>query len=169
MLKFTTTILKYDEAGEKTGWTYIHIPQHLAQELKPDNKKAFRVKGKLDDYAFEGISLVPIGEGHFILALNATVRKHIKKGKGATLQVEMEIDSKEILPPEDLMQCLADEPTALSNFNKLPKSHQNYYTRWINEAKTEPTRTKRIAKAVFMLARGGDFGEAVRAAGKQIL
>lgn len=169
MLQFTTTIHKFDAAGEKTGWTYINIPLHLAQELKPNNKKAFRVKGKLDHYAFEGISLVPIGEGNFIMALNASLRKHIKKGKGATLHVQLEIDTKQIQPPEDLLECLADEPAALNNFNKLPKSHQNYYTRWINEAKTSPTRTRRIAKAVVMLARGGDFGEAVRAAGKQIL
>ena len=169
MLQFTTTIQKFDEAGEKTGWTYIHIPQHLAQELKPNNKKAFRVKGKLDHYKFEGISLVPIGEGNFIMALNAALRKQIKKGKGATLQVQLELDHKEILPPEDLLECLADEPTALHNFNKLPKSHQNYYTRWINEAKTEPTRIKRITKAVLMLSKGGDFGDAVRAAGKQTL
>lgn len=162
MLQFTTTILKYEANGEKTGWTYIDIPKDLANELKPNNKKAFRVKGKLDGHAFEGISLVPIGEGNFIMALNAALRKQIKKGKGATLQVQLMLDTKEYKLPDDLLQCLADEPLALANFNKLPPSHQKYYGRWIEEAKTEPTRIKRIAKAVTALARGGTFGDAVK-------
>ena len=167
MLQFTTTIYKYGEAGEKTGWTFIEVPMTLAQTLKPGNKKAFRVKGLLDAVPIEGISLVPVGEGNFILPLKAALRKKIRKGEGATLQVQLQIDLKEILPPEDLLQCLADEPKALACFNKLPPSHQKYYTRWINEAKTEPTRIKRIAKAVVVLSRGGDFGTAVKAAGKE--
>lgn len=169
MLQFTTTIYKYGEAGEKTGWTFIEVPKDLAQTLKPGNKKAFRVKGFLDALAFEGISLVPVGEGNFILPLNAALRKKLRKGEGAMLQVKLEVDPKEIKPPADLLQCLADEPKALAHFNKLPKSHQNYYTRWINEAKTEPTRTRRIAKTVMVLSTGGDFGSAVKAAGKQML
>lgn len=168
MLQFTTTIYKYGEAGEKTGWTFIEVPMNLAQTLKPGNKKAFRVKGLLDDTSFEGISLVPVGEGNFILPLNAALRKKLRKGEGAMLQVKMQIDTKEIKPPEDLLQCLGDEPKALDYFNKLPPSHQKYYIRWINEAKTDPTRTKRIAKAVMVLATGGEFGTAVKAAGKQV-
>jgi hypothetical protein len=169
MLQFTTTIYKYGEAAEKTGWTFIEVPMAQAQLLKPGNKKAFRVKGFLDQTPFDGISLVPVGEGNFILPLKAALRKKLKKGEGATLQVQLQVDEQEIKPPEDLLQCLADEPKALAYFNKLPKSHQNYYIKWINEAKTEPTRTKRIAKSVMVLSVGGDFGAAVRAAGKQIL
>ena len=48
MVSYSTTILKFDEQGEKTGWTYIVIPSAIAQKLKPGNKKSFRVKGKLD-------------------------------------------------------------------------------------------------------------------------
>jgi hypothetical protein len=31
MIQFTTTILKFGEKGEKTGWAYIVIPVALAQ------------------------------------------------------------------------------------------------------------------------------------------
>ena len=165
MLQFTSTILKYGQNGEKTGWTYIEVPQQLAQQLKPGNKKAFRVKGTLDAHPFEGISLVPVGEGHFILPLNALIRKQLKIGEGALLQVQLQIDTKEYQLPADLLQCLADEPSALAHFNKLPPSHQKYYRRWIDEAKTEPTCIKRIAKAVNALANGGNFGQAVKSSG----
>ena len=82
MIKFTATILKFDKQGEKTGWTYITIPSEMAQQLYPGNKKSFRVKGKLDEHSIEGVALMPMGEGDFIMALNAGMRKGIGKTKG---------------------------------------------------------------------------------------
>jgi hypothetical protein len=163
MLHFTATIKKFDQQGEKTGWTYIDIPVALAQQLIPGNKKSFRVKGKLDSYVIERVALVPMGGGGFIMALNTAMRKAIGKGKGATLQVQLEVDTQEILPPADLIECLQDEPAALANYYKLPPSHRHYFTRWISEAKTETTRAKRIAITVNALVRGTDFGAAMRA------
>ncbi len=84
MIKFSTTILKFDKQGEKTGWTYIIIPAKIVQQLKPKNKKSFRVKGKLDDFEINKVALMPMGEGDFIMAINAAMRKGIGKRKGAT-------------------------------------------------------------------------------------
>src|ERR1700678_4494598 len=140
MIRFRTKIERFQEMGEKTGWTYIRIPCKLAQQLKPDNKKSFRVKGRLDDHAITGMALIPMGEGDFIMALNAAVRKAIGKIKGDPLLVELEVDTKAIVPPKDLLECLADEPEALKYFKSLPKSHQNYFGSWIKAAKMEATR-----------------------------
>jgi hypothetical protein len=162
MVCFSTIIKRFAEKGEKTGWTYIDIHAGIAQQLVPGNKKGFRVKGKLDDYIFEGISLVPMGGGDFIMPINATVRKNIKKRKGDSLKVQLEIDNKPVMPPAELIECLKDEPAALNHFYKLPKSHQNYFTRWIESAKTIQTRSKRIALSVNALATGRSFSEMFR-------
>lgn len=167
MIHFTAIIRKFDEQGDKTGWSFIDIPADLAQELVPGNKKSFRVKGQLDKYRYEGVSLIPMGNGNFIMPVNAKMRKETGKKQGAMLDVKMQVDSTPILPPKELMECLADEPVALANFNKFPKSHQNYYTRWINEAKTEHTKTKRIAHTVNALSKGMDFGETLRSLKKE--
>ncbi|MFX5998869.1 DUF1905 domain-containing protein, partial [Acinetobacter baumannii] len=79
MIQFATIIKKFAKQGEKTGWTYIEIPEAIAQQIKPNNKKSFRVKGKLDSFSIKGIALLPMGEGSFIMALNAEMRKGIKK------------------------------------------------------------------------------------------
>jgi hypothetical protein len=163
MQQFTTTILQFAEQGEKTGWTYICIPATIAQKLKPGNKKSFRVKGKLDDHPIQKVALLPMGEGDFIMPLNATVRKAIRKTKGAKLKVTLEADNAIIRPPADLLECLADEPKALEFFKAMAKSHQNYFGNWINSAKTDATRAKRIAQAVNAMARSKTFGEMVRA------
>ncbi len=163
MVQFTATIKRFAEQGEKTGWTYIEVPAALAQKLQPGNKKGFRVKGTLDDYSFSMIALLPMGGGDFIMTLNAAIRKGIKKQKGATVKVKMEVDTHEIKPPEELMECLQDEPEALEYFNSLTKGHQNYFTNWIKSAKTDPTKAKRIAATLDALNKKWDFGKMIRA------
>ena len=167
MIAFTTTILKFAEQGEKTGWTYIRIPAELAQQLKPGHKKSFRVKGKLDNFSIKGIALLPMGEGAFIMALNAGMRKEIKKQKGAQVVVQLEEDAEERKPPADLLECLADEPEALQKFRSLTKGHQNYFSNWIDSAKTASTKARRIAHAIRFLSLGKDFGEMLRTLKKE--
>ena len=162
MIRFSTVILQFGEMGEKTGWHYITITAKQAKQLKHDSKKSFRVKGKIDDFEISGIALMPMGDGSFIMALNATVRKGIKKRKGATIQVEIEKDETVFSVSSEFMECLKDEPKALAHFNQMPKSHQKYYDNWINSAKAEATKAKRIAQAVTALSRKMHYGEMVR-------
>jgi len=164
MVKFTATLLQFKEQqGEKTGWTYIDIPVDLAQKLKPGNKKSFRVKGKLDEYAIKAVALMPMGGGKFIMAVNATMRKGIGKRKGAMIKVQLEEDKKGLQLSKEMLECLEDEPKAIAHFKTLPRGHQQYFSNWIQSAKTEPTKTKRIALAVSALAKGWGFGEMIRA------
>ncbi|MDQ6608591.1 MAG: YdeI/OmpD-associated family protein [Bacteroidota bacterium] len=157
MIRFTTIIKKFDKQGEKTGWTYILLSSALAQQLKPGCKKSFRIKGKLDSYSIEKAALLPMGEGNFILPLNASIRKAIKKQKGAPLEVCIEADEEPLQMNKDLMECLQDEPLALKTFNALAKGHQVYFSKWIETAKTAPTKAKRIAMAVNAWQRVGAF------------
>jgi hypothetical protein len=163
IVKFITTIKKFDKQGEKTGWTYFEIPADMADEMKPGNKKSFRVRGKLDDFKISGIALLPMGGGKFIMPLNAAMRKGIHKRHGAILQVQLEEDKKPFQFNKDFVDCLADEPKARAYFETLPGSHQRYFSKWIDEAKTEPTRVKRITMAVNALAKKMGYPEMLRA------
>jgi Domain of unknown function (DUF1905)/Bacteriocin-protection, YdeI or OmpD-Associated len=162
MLTFTTTILKFSRQGEKTGWTYIIVPDKIAKKLNPGVKKSYRVKGKLDEFKIEKTALIPMGKGDFILPVNAVIRKATGKRFGASLKVQLEVDDTPILPPAELLECLQDEPEALKHFNSLPQGHRNYFTKWIETAKTEPTKTKRIALVIKTMVRKMDFGAMLR-------
>jgi hypothetical protein len=163
MVSFDATILKFNEQGEKTGWTYIIIPADVAQKLKPGNKKSFRVKGKLDDFEIESVALMPMGKGEFIMAINAKMRKGIGKRHGAMLKVKLESDTKPFVFDKELMECLADEPGAKGFFEELPPSHQRYYSKWVAEAKTDATKAKRIAQCISALLMKQHYGEMIRA------
>ncbi|MDB4999441.1 MAG: hypothetical protein JWR76_518 [Mucilaginibacter sp.] len=164
MVDYNTIILQFGEQGEKTGWTYIEIPVDVAQEIKPGNKKSFRVRGWLDEYAVTGMALMPIGEGKFIMALREEIRKGIRKGRGAMLRVRLELDTDyKVEMPEDLQECFDFEsPEAFEFFNGLAKSHQGYFIKWINDAKTEQTRANRIAHTINAAVRRMDYGMMLR-------
>ena len=162
MVKFTVTIKKFGSKGEKTGWTYFEVPADIAAGLKPGNKKEFKVRGKLDKYSIKRVSLIPMGGGIFIMALNADMRKALAKKEGAMLNVQLTEDKSDFVFNADFMECLADEPAAQTYFQSLTGSHQRYFSKWIDSAKTDPTKTKRIAMAVNALAKGWGYPEMIR-------
>lgn len=163
MVQFTTTILKFAAQGEKTGWTYIIIPEKIAQQLRPGNRKSFRVKGKLDDHVIKAVAVLPKKGNDFIMPFNADMRKETGKRQGATLKVQLQTDDNPLVLNKELMECMADEPAAHGFFNSMPKSHQHYYSKWIESAKTDATKTKRIALAVSTLAKKMNYAEMIRA------
>lgn len=162
MVKFKVQLQKFKSKGEKTGWTYIEIPAEVANKLKPDNKKTFRVKGKIDEHRIDAVALIPIGEGKFILAVNAVMRKAIKKIHGALVEIHIEEDEKQMINDELLIACLNDEPNALNYFIGLPKSHQNWFSNWVKSAKTQATLTKRIAAIVHACTLKMSFSDMMK-------
>lgn len=162
MVTFTTTILKFDKQGEKTGWTYIVIPTDVAHKLKPGDKKGFRTKGKLDSYSFSGKSLLPMGKGEFILTIDKDMRKALGKRHGAMLNVRIEFDKSEYQLNGEFMDCVNEEPDALSFFKTLTRSHQNYFSKWIESAKTQETKAKRIAQSINAFLKKQGFPEMLR-------
>lgn len=163
MNTFKAILERFDKMGEKTGWTFIRIPPKITQKLSPGNKKAFRVKGHLDAFPIQEVALIPMGEGEFIMAINAQMRKGIRKEKGAEINVKLELDETPMVICPEFMEALEFEPKGLEYFNSLPKGHQRYFSTWIESAKTEPTRVKRIAMAVNYLTKKMGFSDMLRA------
>jgi hypothetical protein len=162
VILFTATLQKFASQGEKTGWTYITVPKKIAGKIKPGIRKSFRVKGSIDAHPVKSLALIPMGEGDFIIAVNAEIRKAIKKQKGAQVELRLEEDAAEYKILPGLLTCLKDEPAAFAHFNSLLPSHQRYYSKWIEQAKTDATRTKRIAMAVNAMTRKISFAEMLK-------
>jgi Domain of unknown function (DUF1905)/Bacteriocin-protection, YdeI or OmpD-Associated len=162
MIEFNAIIKKFGELGEKTGWSYIEISQEIADKIKPGYKKSFRVKGLLDSYKIEKTSILPMGGGNFIMPMNAAIRKAIGKRKGSAVKLALTEDKRDIEINKTFLACLADEPAAEEFFNSLPGSHRNYFSKWIDSAKTEITSENRISRAVSSLARRQGYAEMIR-------
>lgn len=163
MVYLKAEIERFDVNGEKTGWSYVFIPQDVADRIRPNSRIGFRVRGLIDGVIINGMSVMPVKESGFVLPLNKPLRKSLKKEEGAVVELRLEFDLDfKIELPEDLEVCLAQEDGLLEYFLSLPKSHQNYFITWLNTAKTEPTRTKRLIMIVDAMAKKQDFGLMIR-------
>lgn len=162
MVTFVALIRRFEQMGEKTGWTYVDISADIAQQLNPEIKRSFRVKGMLDRTSVNGLALLPMGGGSFVLPLNASLREKLKKVDGSMLELSLEADQDfRIDTPEDLRMCLQEEGV-LHRFDKLPKSHRNYFINWISSAKTIETRIKRMGMTVNAMLMGFSYAEMIR-------
>jgi hypothetical protein len=162
MVKFTTTVKRDDRSPDKAGWSFIIIPATHAKALIGESRRGFRVKGSIDNYTLNKISVLPVGDGTFMLPVNGTMRRAIGKEKGDKVTLVLELDKRKLELSRDLMTSLADEPLALEHFNTLPMSHRQYFSKWIESARTTTTKTKRIVSAVIALSQGKGFGQMIR-------
>jgi hypothetical protein len=163
MITFSTKIKRFATKGEKTGWSYIEIPETQSNKINPGCRKSYRVKGLLDKFKIQQVSLLPMGDGNFILPMNAEIRKGTGKAAGDTVKVSLALDEREVQLNRDFMDCLQDDARAYEFFQTLPKGHQNYFSKWIESAKTDSTKTKRITMALIALAQGQGYSEMIRA------
>lgn len=160
-VKFKTQLLKYRNQGDKRGWTYFLITKVLAKKLK-DTKKSFRVKGFLDKYEIRQVAVLPMGDGDFIMAFNAGMRKGTGKVAGDFIQVALEEDTRKRRLSPDLLACLENEKEAAVFFKTLTPSNQNYFSKWIESAKMPDTKTKRIVLTLSALERKMNYQEMLR-------
>ena len=158
MLHIVTSIERFDKKGEKTGWHFIEISAAKAKKLK-GSKVSFRVKGTIDALTIQKTALIPMGNGDFILPLNATLRKAIGKKHGDKITLNLELDERKLILSPDLISCLKEDPAALQFFKSLPPSHQQYYSKWIESAKTAATKAKRIVISMEGFGKKQVYGE----------
>ena len=56
---------------------------------------------------------------------------------------------KKVTMPPDMKLCLKNNPVALELFYTFAPSHQNMYIQWVNSAKREETRKRRIERVIL--------------------
>ena len=64
------------------------------------------------------------------------------------------VSKKELVIPDYLTAALKKNKAAQTTFDNFPPSCKKEYVQWITEAKTEPTREKRLATTIDWLSEG---------------
>ncbi|MEO5582766.1 MAG: YdeI/OmpD-associated family protein [Saprospiraceae bacterium] len=63
-------------------------------------------------------------------------------------------ENKSIVTPEEMLNCIAENPTAKKFHTSLSEGEQKYYIQWIYAPKKEVTKTNRMITTVERLSNG---------------
>lgn len=131
------------------GGAFVEVPFDVEKAF---GAKKPRVRAMIDGVPYRGLLTRMGGPNHILIILKG-IREQIGKTFGDEVQVSVELDTDErvIEIPQDLMKELKKDKEAKVFFNKLSYTHQREYVLWINEAKKEETRQRRIKKTIEML------------------
>ena len=112
------------------------------------------VRGTINGFPFRS-SLMPMGGCH-MMPVNRTLREGAGVKPGDTVEVVMERDEEErtVEAPAMLKKALARSKAARANWEKLAFTHKKEMVVWIEGAKQEETRSRRLAKVVQVLEEG---------------
>lgn len=146
-MRFSTSI----QLGGKTA-TGIQVPDDVVASLGSGKRPAVRVTIK--GYTYR--STVASMGGKFMLPVSAEVRENAGVAAGDEVEVELELDTepREVTLPPDFTDALERDAEARGFFEGLSYSNKRRLVLSIEEAKTEETRQRRIAKVVGMLHEG---------------
>jgi uncharacterized protein YdeI (YjbR/CyaY-like superfamily) len=82
------------------------------------------------------------------------IKQHMKLNESGVKLERKPAVIKELIVPPELTNALAKNKKAKTVFENFSVSHQREYCEWIAEAKTAPTKIKRIANTLEMLEEG---------------
>lgn len=109
----------------------------------------------IEGVPYRGI-LTRMGTDFHMLIILKSIREQIGKTFGDEVKITVELDTEPrvLEVPKDLLKELKKDKEAKAFFEKLSYTHQREYVMWIEEAKKEETRARRILKAIEMLKQG---------------
>jgi Bacteriocin-protection, YdeI or OmpD-Associated/Domain of unknown function (DUF1905) len=112
-----------------------------------------RVRGTVNGTPFTG--RIAVYGGRYYLGFNQGIRDaaRIADGDVVTVALGRGDAPRTVVVPRDLDAALVDAELR-ERFEALSFTHRREYVEWIEEAKRDETRERRVAKAVEMLRDG---------------
>jgi hypothetical protein len=148
---------------------YVDVPEEAVCALKPGaegkSSKYIPVLATVNGRSVQTTSL-PAGGGKYRMQFNATLRKAAGADAGDVVSVAISLDraSREIAVPADLQAALKKHAKARKGFESLPPGHRRQYLKWMNEAKSEAARSKRIEIMIDRMLERAILGPGKRGA-----
>ncbi len=145
--KFAAEIL-----SNGSGGMYVIVPFDVEKEY---GKKRVKIVAKIESEIYRGL-LVRMGSPDHILLMRKDIREKIGKTAGDIVNVEVEEDTKPrvVIIPKDLQELLDLNPNLKVFFQTLSYTHQKEYVQWIEDAKRETTRIRRLNKTIELMKEG---------------
>jgi hypothetical protein len=146
---------------QKSGMdaSFIEFPFDVEEKFGVNGQ--VKVKAIFDDKVIYRGSLAKMGHHCHILGITKEIRTKLGKTFGDTVEVEIvqDIEKREIIIPYSVAQILKNNSEAKEFFEKLSFTDRKEYMKWIESAKKEQTRQKRLEEFLIKLNNKQKFSD----------
>ncbi len=125
-----------------------------------DVQECFGTKGQVKINAtFDGVpyrgSMANMGFGHIVI-LRKDIKAKVGKSHGDIVHVTVQKDTAErvVEVPQELKDAFKTNPDAKAFYDTLSYTNRKEYARWIDTAKKQETKDRRLSKTIEMLLNG---------------
>ncbi len=152
-VKCKATLFRPAVTGRPVSWTFLVLPKAASAKLPA--RSMVSVEGTLNGVAFQA-TLEPDGRGSHWLKVDRKLREAAAANPRDVIMLEIAPVAEEPEPkvPADLRKALSAVPEARATWTAITPIARRDWIHWITSGKRAETRTKRIATACDMLAKG---------------
>ena len=131
------------------GGAFVEVPFDVERIF---GSKRPKVKARIEGVPYRG-TLVRMGSECHLLLILKSIREQVGKTFGDEVKVSVELDIEErvVTIPLELKRAFKSDKDAKAAFEKLSYTHQREYITWINEAKKDETRHRRVLQTLEKL------------------
>ena len=153
-IRFKARLLRPAEPPKGTPWTFLILPKNASAKLP--TRGMTTVEGIINGHPFRA-TLQPDGQGGHWLKVDRKLREAAgaEAGDDVSLEIAPAAEEPEPKVPADLRKALAAaHPKARAVWSDITPVARRDWIQWIESAKREETRLKRIENGCDMLAKG---------------
>lgn len=153
-IRFKARLLRPAEPPKGTSWTFLILPKDASAKLP--TRGMTTVEGLINGHPFRA-TLEPDGQGGHWLKVDRKLRvaAGAEAGDDVSLEIAPVAEEPEPKVPADLRKALvAAHPKARAVWSDITPVARRDWIQWIESAKREETRLKRIENGCDMLAKG---------------
>jgi hypothetical protein len=153
-IRFSAPLFQPVATSKEVDWTFLTLPKEAS--LKLPSRGMTSVEGTFNGLAFQA-TLQPDGQGGHWLKVERTLREAAGTEAGDIVSLEIAPMTEEPEPevPADLRKALAaTDEKARAVWSDITPVARRDWIQWIESAKREATRLKRIESACDMLTKG---------------
>jgi hypothetical protein len=149
--KHTFKAVIQNASGASGGGAFVEIPFDVEKAF---SSKKPKVKALIEGVPYRG-TLVRMGTECHLLLILKSIREQVGRTFGDEVRVSVELDVEErvVTVPLELKRAFKSDKEAKAAFERLSYTHKKEFVTWIEQAKREETRARRVARTVEMLER----------------
>ena len=143
-----------EQRAKADSWTFLILPKNASAKLPSRGMTA--IEGAINGVAFQAV-LEPDGQKSHWLKVHRKLSESARAEAGdvVTLEIAPAAEEPEPQVPAELKKALASAaPKARAVWSDITPIARRDWIQWINSAKQEETRVRRIKNACSMLAGG---------------